>query len=109
MTSHIAETVDGGGIRRHWSLLHLTGKGVFLPCVGDTIVYNTISLTITHIGQDKDNYPIWVGTIAGAEDKYDLDDGTIVVWGRKGTALNITYYLEGKYYTFTRQKSYLWT
>ena len=109
MPSHTAIT-NKDTVKRFWYLHHIrTKQDALLLCVGDVLEYGPLSLHITHIGQDQKNYPVWVGRIFGAKEKYGLDDNDVIAWGRKGVARSLPYYLEGNYYTFTHKKSYLWT
>lgn len=117
MMSHTAITLPrahpltGATIICYWYLDHIrhTREDAHLPQIGDVIEYNTLSLHITHKSQDIDGYPIWVGRIYGASEKYSLNDDDVVAWGRKGIARSLPSYKEGKYYTFSTKKSYLWT
>jgi hypothetical protein len=96
---------------RYWYLNHIrhSREDAHLPQVGDIIEYDTLSLTLTHIAYDTENYPIWLGRIQGAGERYQFDDHDVIAWGRKGIARSLPAYKEGKYYIFSTKKSYLWT
>ena len=112
MMSHITIITLGDKIQRFWYLDHIrmTKQDASLPCVGDVIQHGFLSLYITHIGFDTESYPVWVGRLFGAPlDKYGLKQEEIVAWGRKGLARSLPAYKDGNYYSFTTDKSYLWT
>lgn len=108
--SHIAVT-SGDTVKRFWQRQYLTTtqQDTYLPRIGDVIQDGTIFLTIIDIQYDTENYPVWLGTLVGAQERYGLPPATIIAWGRRGVALSYPCYMQGVYYTFHKGKSYLWT